>query len=104
MNTIKPGVKLSSIYHQAQDCLKKAGLGDTFGASIGHSIGIKDVEPPLISPDSSETFKRNMVFCIEMWYTMARCPTFGVGVEDTGIVTEKGFERFTTMDRDIYLK
>jgi len=104
MNAMKPGVKLSHIYHLAHDDFRKAGYGGTFSSSIGHSIGVKDVEAPMISPDSLETFKPNMAFCMEMWYIIKRCPMFGVGVEDTGIITEKGFERFTTIDRDIYTK
>ncbi len=105
MKNIMPGVKLSDIYRQAHDDLTRAGYDGTFGWSIGHSIGIGVEEPPLIRPDSVERFEPNMAFCMEMWYLVKPLlPTFGIGVEDTGIITEKGFERFTNIDRFIYVK
>ncbi|MFQ6075843.1 MAG: M24 family metallopeptidase [Candidatus Bathyarchaeia archaeon] len=103
MESIKPGIKLGEIFRIAHDILHKAGYPGRFGWSIGHSIGVEVEEEPKILESSIETFKPNMAFAVEMWYQVEPYPVFGVGLEETGIITEKGFEKYTTLDREIYI-
>ena len=103
IEAIRPGVRLGQIYDIAHNILHRAGYPGKFGWSIGHSIGVEVEEEPKIVEGSKETFESNMAFAVEMWYPIEPWPTFGVGVEEMGIITKKGFEKYTTMDRNIYI-
>ncbi|MEO3805026.1 Xaa-Pro peptidase family protein [Nonomuraea sp. B1E8] len=93
-----------------------ARAGDVFAAAVrgveanggplpyrrqhaGHAIGLSVYETPLIASGIETVLRPGMVFCLETPYY--ELGWGGMMVEDTGVVTEHGFELFTTMDRGL---
>jgi Xaa-Pro dipeptidase len=103
IDAIKPGVRFGDIYEIAHNFLHKEGYPGKFGWAIGHSTGLEVEEEPKVVQGSLETFKQNMVFCVELWYPIERAPNFGVGLEEAGVIDSKGYKKFTHIDRDIKL-
>ncbi len=90
---IRPGVKAADIYWQAQGDLKKYGY--TCPHHIGHGIGLDFWELPFITSDSTDVFKKDMAFAIEVGVYIEK--DLGFRVEDNYFVTETGVRRFTNL-------
>jgi Xaa-Pro aminopeptidase len=89
---IRPGVRAADIYRQAQRDLKKHGY--TCPHHIGHGIGLEFWEPPFITADSPDVFKKDMALAIEVGVYIEK--DLGFRVEDNHFVTATGVRRFTS--------
>ncbi|MEN3047971.1 MAG: Xaa-Pro peptidase family protein [Candidatus Caldarchaeales archaeon] len=84
----------------ARNKLGEHALSEHFTHSLGHGIGLDVHEPPRMSPTSSEKLAANMVVTCEPGvYIKGR---WGIRVEDTLLVTERGPERLTRFDYSEY--
>jgi Xaa-Pro aminopeptidase len=95
----RPGVRASEVDAAARDTLTRLGLGEAFGHSTGHGLGLEVHEEPRIAkrradaPDQDLILKPGMVFTVEPG---AYVPgTGGVRIEDDVLVTESGCEVLT---------
>ncbi len=68
--------------------------GYDYAHALGHGVGTKVHESPLLSPKRNEILKENMVFSIEPGIYIEN--EFGVRIEDVGVLTNDGLEMFST--------
>lgn len=95
LEMIGPGVKVSDIFNEVQDVVRKAGVPHYLRGHLGHSTGTTPhtEEYPYISASVDEVLQPGMVLCPEVPYYS---PVNGPMVcEDMILITEDGFERFT---------
>ncbi|MPZ27921.1 MAG: M24 family metallopeptidase [Micromonosporaceae bacterium] len=95
----RPGVTAGEVFRAAQRTVEAAGIAPYRRHHTGHAIGLSVYERPVISPDSEVPLAPGMVFCLETPYY--ELGWGGLMVEDTGVVTEAGFDLFTHLDRSL---
>jgi Xaa-Pro aminopeptidase len=92
---VRIGSKIGSIDRAARDELAKSGVEALFTHSLGHGIGLEAHECPLIRWDGDDrdvAILPHMAISIEPG--LYRPGLGGVRYENTGVVTQKGFESF----------
>ena len=81
---IKAGMTGEEADRMAREIITEAGLGDTFGHSLGHGIGLVAHELPRLGPGSTEVLENGMVFTIEPGVYLEGWG--GVRIEDTVVM------------------
>jgi Xaa-Pro dipeptidase len=99
-DVIKPGVPISEIYVAAEKELAKIGVKE-YSANLGHSIGIECNEHPLVTKGMGFNIEEGMVLNIDIPYL--ELGWGGIELEDTLLVTKKGFKLLTNTERTVYL-
>jgi Xaa-Pro dipeptidase len=107
IDRIRPGVTGQDLYLFAEELAKKEGMEENFmgvgqnrGAYIGHSIGLELDEAPVIGLGAHDPLPVNAVITIEPKFMV---PGRGaVMVEDDILVTDKGHEIISAVDRELY--
>jgi Xaa-Pro aminopeptidase len=94
---IRPGAKARAIWDVAEKVAKEAGYGEHIRPCISHGIGLDIHEIPDVGVDET-LLARNMVISLEPMLCMK---DFGVGAEDTVLVTEGGREALTKLPKDL---
>jgi len=96
---IRPGAKARDVDAVARTELAKLGFGDAFSHGLGHGIGLEVHESPDLRASSEDVLQPGMVVTVEPG---AYFPGWGgVRIEDDILVTADGFERLSTLPRDI---
>jgi len=102
VDAIKSGVSVAEVHKVAQEAYESTDWEATVFATL-HSIGLQTEEfhffDPLRGP-ASRNFEANMVLDVEVWTPHPECGL--LGNEDTYLVTEKGCEGISTLDRKIF--
>lgn len=99
LDYIKAGLPGGDVDKVARDIITKAGYGDYFGHSLGHSVGRFIHEDPGMYPNGKTILKPNMIETIEPGIYV---PGFGgVRIEDMVAVTEDGCRNFTHSRKDL---
>ncbi len=94
---IKPGASLKRIDGAARTYIERQGYKKYFNHGTGHGIGLAVHEPPRVSFLSDEKAIEGMVITIEPGIYL---PGWGgVRIEDTVIITKKGGEIITEMNK-----
>ena len=68
---------------------------------FGHGVGNAVHEQPTISYKNESIVESGTVFTIEPGIYLDE--EFGVRIEDTGLLTENGFEPFSNSTRDVFI-
>ncbi|MFD2672523.1 M24 family metallopeptidase [Marinicrinis sediminis] len=97
---LKPGTPAEAVYFEALKLAEKAGLRSHFmgyGSEqvkfVGHGIGLEVDEWPVLAKGFKQPLEAGMVIAIEPKFTF---PGQGVvGIENTYLITEQGFEKLT---------
>lgn len=99
LKTFQAGALCSELYLLAEEIVKENGLTPYFMGTIqqakfiGHGVGLEINEPPVLTPRSKEVLETGMAFALEPKFVL---PGIGaVGIENTYIVHESGFENIT---------
>jgi Xaa-Pro dipeptidase len=99
IDLVKPGVRADDVFAAAVNTVRARGIDAYRRHHVGHAIGMSVYERPAITANDATVLKPGMVFCLETPYY--ELGWGGMMVEDTGVVTETGFELFTTLDRGL---
>lgn len=94
LSNVKPDMKASDIDSFARETIKKEGFGKNFIHTTGHGVGLNIHEAPSIGSKSKDILKESMVITIEPGIYLDK--KFGVRIEDTVLVTKKGYKVLTT--------
>jgi Xaa-Pro dipeptidase len=85
---IKPGLKVSKLFEEIVDTVRKEGIPHFARSHVGHGIGVDGYDPPNISESSADVLEENMVICVETpYYELGFA---GLQVEDMVRVTNNG--------------
>ncbi|OGS25147.1 MAG: hypothetical protein A2314_02800 [Elusimicrobia bacterium RIFOXYB2_FULL_50_12] len=90
---LKSGVKASAIDKTARRTISACGYGRQFIHSTGHGVGIEIHESPRLGRHDNTLLKPGMVITVEPGIYLQG--QFGVRIEDTLLITEKGNEVLT---------
>ena len=92
---IKPGYKVSELFTQVVETVRREGIPHFARSHVGHGIGVDGYDPPNIAESSTDVFEEDMVVCIETpYYELGFA---GVQVEDMVRVTRDGAESLMTL-------
>jgi Xaa-Pro aminopeptidase len=98
IRAVRPGVEGRAVDAAARAVIDEAGYGDAFNHGLGHGLGLQIHEGPSLRANSADVLAEGMVFTIEPGVYL---PGWGgVRIEDDILVTDDGWERLTTLDRD----
>jgi len=87
---IRCGLKACEIDQEARNHISRNKLGEFFGHSLGHGVGLEIHEAPSISSKSSSLIKENMIFTVEPAVYIPN--KFGIRIEDMVLVTKSDCE------------
>ncbi|MCL1971534.1 MAG: aminopeptidase P family protein [Endomicrobia bacterium] len=93
LKEIKAGLPLSCADKTARAVIDAAGYKDNFIHTTGHGVGIEIHEMPSLSSNAEGIFLRNSTVTIEPGIYLNG--EFGVRIEDTVLITDKGCEVLT---------
>lgn len=96
---VRPGIEVSEVDKAAEETIHKLGYRPYMLHRTGHSLGLEIHELPSISPDDHTLLEPGMVLTVEPGIYDFKIGAFRI--EDTLVVTEKGYEYLTTSPRDI---
>lgn len=99
IKTFRAGALCSELYLMAEEIVNQNGLTPYFMGTIqqakfiGHGVGLEINEPPVLTSRSKEILEPGIAFALEPKFVL---PGIGaVGIENTYIVHESGFEKIT---------
>lgn len=100
LDIIKPGVKLSELYAEAEKELAKAEV-KMRTPNIGHGLGVECNERPWIEREGEAELLPGMAVNVDI--PILELGWGGLQIEDTVLVTGDGCELLTKTDRGLYL-
>jgi len=95
----RAGIKAAILFKTAMSVLRKHGLQEHFTHGLGHGIGMEVHENPRIASSSANRLRTGMVFTIEPGVYFRN--RFGVRIEDTGVLMNRGFVPLTHSPRQL---
>ncbi len=97
----KAGITGKEADAAARDVIEKAGYGDYFGHSYGHSVGLEIHEAPNCSPSNEKALEAGVVCSAEPGIYLPG--KFGVRIEDVVVITADGCEILTKSPKNLLI-
>ncbi len=96
---VKPGQSIQAMVASFEQEMRQAKLLAAMNHSLGHGVGLNVHELPVVSSSSRATFQPGMVITIEpgVYYD----GKFGLRIEDTCLVTERGALSLNKVPKDL---
>ncbi|MDO4400547.1 MAG: Xaa-Pro peptidase family protein [Coriobacteriia bacterium] len=98
---VRAGVVGADVHEHAQQVLAEGGFAGKMGHGLGHGVGIDIHEDPVLSPRNKEPLPAGAVVTVEPGIYIPG--SFGMRLEDCGIVTEEGYEPFGTSTHEMVI-
>ena len=96
---LRPGMTCKEGDALARKVIEKAGYGEYFGHSLGHSVGLEIHERPALSPKDEHILVPGMIETVEPGIYI---PDFGgVRIEDMVVITEDGIRNLTHSPKEL---
>lgn len=95
------GMTGAEAHDLALDVLAEGGYRDRMGHSLGHGVGLQIHELPLLSPRNREPLVAGNVVTVEPGIYISG--SFGMRLEDCGVLTQDGYERFGSCTHDLII-
>jgi Xaa-Pro aminopeptidase len=89
------------LHEHAVRVIDDAGYGAYFNHGLGHGVGLEIHERPVVGRTGDNLLSVGSVFTIEPGIYLPG--EFGVRLEDFGVMTEHGYEPFTTSTHDLVI-
>lgn len=99
VQTGRPGLTCEQLDSVARDVLTQGGYGEYFTHRLGHGIGLDGHEAPYLVQGNKTLLRPGMAVTIEPGLYLPQ--KFGVRIEDTVVVTERGIRRLNTVTHDV---
>lgn len=99
--TIKAGVIGRDMHELAERILVEGGFGGKMGHGLGHGLGVDVHELPYLNATYDKPLEIGNVVTVEPGIYIAG--KFGMRLEDFGVVTSEGYERFTQSTHEIVI-
>lgn len=97
--SVKAGKTGKEVDKVARDIITKAGYGEYFGHSLGHSVGLFIHEKPGLAPSDETVLQAGMIETVEPGIYV---PGFGgVRIEDMVLVTEEGCRNLASSPKEL---
>jgi len=98
---LKPGAMPDDLCNATLQKIREGGISEFEISNVwGHGIGLSLNELPRIRPGVKKPLESGMVICFETPYF--ELGWGGLQLEDTYLITDVGFERFTEMKDEVY--
>ena len=98
-NMIKAGVSSRSVHEFAEKVLADHGFANCMNHGLGHAVGMEIHEDPSLGARNDFTLQAgNVVTCEPGAYFAG---DFGIRIEDCGLITETGYDKFTQSTHDM---
>ncbi len=99
LDAVRPGVPACDVDVAARRALEERGMGELFGHSLGHGVGLDVHEFPNVGPLNRDSLRVGSVITIEPGVYV---PGFGgVRIEDLVVVEESGRRLLTHAPKDL---
>lgn len=99
--TIKAGVIGRDMHELAERILVEGGFGGKMGHGLGHGLGVDVHELPFLNATYDKPLEVGNVVTVEPGIYIAG--KFGMRLEDFGVVTSEGYERFTQSTHEMVI-
>jgi Xaa-Pro aminopeptidase len=106
--SLKPGVICEDIYNQCLARIEESpytegfmGVGDSRVRFLGHGVGLELDELPVLAPGFDMPLETGMTIAVEPKIFFPG--RGGVGIENTYLITESGFENLTDFPEEILM-
>ena len=96
---LAPGVTGAQAHQLAEDVLAQGGFGGKMGHGLGHGVGLDIHELPVLSPRNPVPLEQGNVVTVEPGIYIEG--SFGMRLEDFGVVTADGFQVFTASSHEM---
>lgn len=98
IEAIRPGVPCDVIDGIARDFIAQSGYGKYFDHGLGHGLGLNIHEAPSFSPRCTTVLRPGMVLTVEPGIYIKGWG--GIRIEDDVLVTSRGSEVLTDLEKD----
>lgn len=98
---LKPGASMDALVQTARNMAEEAGFAEDYPTHLGHSVGIRSHEPPILDIGVQGTLKEHMVVTIEPGIYVRGIG--GVRLEDEYLITKEGAERLTGLQSEHWI-
>jgi len=96
---VRPGAPIRDVDRAARGVIERAGYGAQFTHRTGHGIGVSGHEPPSITHTNEAPLAVGMTFSVEPGIYLLG--DFGVRLEEIVVVTERGGEILSALNRAV---
>lgn len=92
---------MDALVQTARNMAEEAGFAEDYPTHLGHSVGIRSHEPPILDIGVQGTLKEHMVVTIEPGIYVRGIG--GVRLEDEYLITKEGAERLTGLQSEHWI-